>query len=691
MHKILIPIFVLILLPIRGWAEESIVHAVDGRSDIILVRDGWKLGLQKENGSVIVPCEYEEILPIEGSSSHFVISLGGKYGVIDEYGTVLLPVRYSYIIPKLFGNKMLIQQGGGKISDAVAELSIPDNDPYFLHIGSGEKETQARYMEINAVDWAPYIRRFATNGQWGLADIRPNVSMIFPSYSMVSACPDNKRYILMGYSFGGVSAFNIYDTQEETFMLSMEKKVQYSSIYLLKGGYFLVNGYLRKFDDPETNIGITVFSYVSDLNGNYFLGKIGKTVALVEKSSGKAVPEDKGITHYVINDKTGDFFLKEGGSWVLYADGKRWSALKGNIDFMGAYPLVINGDEATILIDEEPGYKTAKNLFAIGKDGKSIFYLNAESDLATIEYPSRTEKIIEPKCSGFQLYYANQDYLIIKKDNGSGERAGLLDLSTGKIIVPVKHHDIRTLYGDYYISSGDSTYLRRISDTTFAMPIVSLSYNDYTHKPFCWISNSSEADAFALYSMEKDSLLTDFRYTGIDLAKYPGRMMMLGDDYIPFIQNGKKGIMDTGGREIFPAAYDQLLFTFTEGFCIVAEDTKFGCINPYTGVVLPCIYEDVGRYVYGKCIVKKDGLWGIADEKGEIIMPYKYKSIEDYFEDLDWLRKDHFTNGLAYGVLDDAANPATVEWFDNNGNVICTGTATVPLVKSVIPEGLWDY
>jgi len=104
--------------------------------------------------------------------------------------------------------------------------------------------------------------------------------------------------------------------------------------------------------------------------------------------------------------------------------------------------------------------------------------------------------------------------------------------------------------------------------------------------------------------------------------------------------NHKSGFVDTNGRLVIPAIYDEV-GSFSNGFAPVYKDGKWGIINTRGDIVIPIEHDyienawgDREAVVNGVAIVRRPGSnWGdnhsigLIDMNGNVVLPYEFASI----------------------------------------------------------------
>jgi WG containing repeat len=168
-----------------------------------------------------------------------------------------------------------------------------------------------------------------------------------------------------------------------------------------------------------------------------------------------------------------------------------------------------------------------------------------------------------------------------------------------------------------------------------------------------------------------------------------------------YVDGGKWGYLDTLGKWIHPAEYEQAL-PFSNGFAVVKKGGKWGVIDEqftfvvqpeydfveelYTGdgkvllsvghlrsrygfidslgnVVVKPQFQEAGTYFEGLARVRIDGRWGYADMDGNMVIEPRYREASDFHEGRARVR-----NQRNWGYIDQQGNAITPERFLRAGD-----------------------
>ncbi len=146
-------------------------------------------------------------------------------------------------------------------------------------------------------------------------------------------------------------------------------------------------------------------------------------------------------------------------------------------------------------------------------------------------------------------------------------------------------------------------------------------------------------------------------------------------------KDGKWGIVDSYGKLIVPCEYDPIDAFTSNGLIRVSKDWKYGFVDQTGKLVIDCQYENAKPYKNSLAAVRKDGKWGFIDKKGELVINYQFNDTNGFT-----------ANGLAcvsmgkkWGVINRQGKLVAdciydlVFDFDKRG------------LTMVVKDGLWGY
>ena len=123
----------------------------------------------------------------------------------------------------------------------------------------------------------------------------------------------------------------------------------------------------------------------------------------------------------------------------------------------------------------------------------------------------------------------------------------------------------------------------------------------------------------------------------------------------PVALNGRWGYIDTTGREVIPCTLEySVAHAFFDGLAEVEKNGKYGLIDRSGREIAPCKYDYIGDFCEGLARVRlEDGAWGYIDTKGKEVIPCssKYDDVRDFKLGLAKVYNSVGTR-LIWGVID---------------------------------------
>lgn len=125
--------------------------------------------------------------------------------------------------------------------------------------------------------------------------------------------------------------------------------------------------------------------------------------------------------------------------------------------------------------------------------------------------------------------------------------------------------------------------------------------------------------------------------------------------YFQYQQGGKWGLIDSTGKAIVPARYDQVLVESATWIRVWADGNS-GLVNFNGEEVAPPIYREVRRMTEGFALVSQGLAWGAINRKGELIVPILYDEVGSvgdtllYFRERNMLKWADLTGKVVKGI-----------------------------------------
>ncbi|MBU1718411.1 MAG: WG repeat-containing protein, partial [Bacteroidetes bacterium] len=135
------------------------------------------------------------------------------------------------------------------------------------------------------------------------------------------------------------------------------------------------------------------------------------------------------------------------------------------------------------------------------------------------------------------------------------------------------------------------------------------------------------------------------------------------EGFCAVMMDAKWGFIDKTGVEVIPLQYDAVM-DFNGGLAAVMQNGKWGFINPTNNVIVPFQFEEVRPFSKsGLAAVMKNGKWGFINRYNSMIIKSEYDEVSDFSFGLVRARK-----GKKWGFLSttgEVAIPFEYDWVGN--------------------------
>jgi hypothetical protein len=289
--------------------------------------------------------------------------------------------------------------------------------------------------------------------------------------------------------------------------------------------------------------------------------------------------------------------------------------------------------------------------------------------------------------SGFaQLTDLMRDYLSIQLFYGmpkpSDNRVGYMN-TKGKVIIPPQFLNGQDFHGDYanIIKGGAFGYVTKKGKVTLFPGYAKVYwFNDDLGIAVKGLDPKNKEEAYQIINRQGEIITAavyihpgipnegyapvriNGRSNYIDKngkLLYSGGITPMGDPiylsttkYLDTVSRNpliiKKGLMDTAGKIIIKAQYDDLSGYFSSGLMMVANNGKQGFIDEDGVERIPLTYDRVEwDFADGLIPVMKDRKWGIINKDNNVVIPFIYDQIRNFSGGLAWAAQ-----GLKIGYID---------------------------------------
>ena len=146
-------------------------------------------------------------------------------------------------------------------------------------------------------------------------------------------------------------------------------------------------------------------------------------------------------------------------------------------------------------------------------------------------------------------------------------------------------------------------------------------------------------------------ILIDFKYD--NLESIPCEL-----EYLLYTHNGKKGVMDYAGKDLFNEVYEDVRYDIhyeqERDIFKVKKNGKWGVINFDNKILVPFEYDSIkflghwNRLKVKLWVVEKNAVFGVVDENNTIFVPFEYKGISHLSGNNLWVEGE---NKVRYKVV----------------------------------------
>lgn len=113
----------------------------------------------------------------------------------------------------------------------------------------------------------------------------------------------------------------------------------------------------------------------------------------------------------------------------------------------------------------------------------------------------------------------------------------------------------------------------------------------------------------------------DFRRDALNWGKFEG-------NYAKYMLKEKFGIIDTSGKRVFPAIFENIGDYNDSNYIAVKKNGKWGYTNQELSLVIPYQYNFAESFVDTLAKVKLENYWGLIDKEGEQLLENEFDDIQ---------------------------------------------------------------
>lgn len=337
--------------------------------------------------------------------------------------------------------------------------------------------------------------------------------------------------------------------------------------------------------------------------------------------------------------------------------------------------LFIYPERKASFFDKDPNGFTFNSMGLSIENGWLYVYLGVKEDnSAEMQRCAEEEKSTQPATYNWILMPALPYVKLFESEGTVSVRMGYYNWgfidSTGKMQIPAEYHgntwftkglacvimdekaalinhqnEMVVPYGKYNMIVLDENYPRMVlqeGDKQYLADndgnILSAAYEEV---------NISGNGFYSFYLNDKKGIM-DINGKVVFPPKYE-EIERYEEGFYPFQQGGKWGFMDKNFNvKIAPKYGGPVAYAFFKGLSHYSVNNKVGFMDTTGKIVLPAIYDEAGMFNdEGHCMVSLKGKFGVIDRTGKFIIPAQYENIQRDQLDDNWIVKK---DGL-YGIL----------------------------------------
>ncbi|HEY0297604.1 MAG TPA: WG repeat-containing protein, partial [Arachidicoccus sp.] len=301
-------------------------------------------------------------------------------------------------------------------------------------------------------------------------------------------------------------------------------------------------------------------------------------------------------------------------------------------------------------------------------------------------YNPENKTLVSPQFDDIEEYKFDVAYphaIVIKKEN----REGVLDIASGKIIMPMLYHSIENnhLPDGLMIVYDDEKY--GLYDYHKKQLMVPLKYTyigvTENHRLF----KISKGTSYGLMDFEGKVLIPEkyFEIHSLDTSLYA---LTSEDSTYRQTYNFYNG----STHQTYGAPFDTVQAVYSDTLAVVTDKGKFKLWNPLNGKIITGDYakdgfpDNIDYFFYGKAVFFKNGKAGLMDEAGNILIQPAYSGMTNFYHGyalvLKSEKKNERDNGVATGDSAQIVQHAVSNISQNThyGIVDSTGKLIIPVV-----------
>lgn len=186
----------------------------------------------------------------------------------------------------------------------------------------------------------------------------------------------------------------------------------------------------------------------------------------------------------------------------------------------------------------------------------------------------------------------------------------------------------------FYENCPSNSHLMEAAKEIYRLAILNHSLEEYVHfvktyqsSPFV---NEAWRNVYKIYL--KDYSVEKYAAFQQEFPDYPFMQELAVDidlfqmKLYPVISEGKYGFINTQGKLMIPAMYNEV-GPFQEGLAVVSKDDKFGIIDKKNQMIIDFQFDEILEFVNNRAIVRKGEKYGLIDRLGKLVFPLEFDDI----------------------------------------------------------------
>lgn len=679
--------------------------------DLKLQYDGKYYGVVNKSNTIVVPFIYDEILRTF-SSGLINVCKNDKWGCLDLNGNVVIPLEYDWIVPfdkktsgissaKRNGKWGLINKNGTIVEPFVHNEEILFSNNFASLTRNGEnliisRDGQIFYGKIKNEKSVGHEGIIIVNKQGKYGLMNHVGEMVIPfEYDEIVKDNTKRCFVVTQNKKNGLVSFEgmllipleydgIGDGSRSTFaakldgywgVISEDNHVvlpfEYDEIKFLAGKGFLCIKQ-HPYKEMLLELGNSQKKEIKGIkapnifyDSNFKILKCSKSFYIIQKKEGLCGLMDKQQNMISACEYNNLYILSSKKEILAAQKREKW----GIIDNKGK---II----APFVYDKIGQYYSDLHIIEVYQNK----LLGLIRDNGTTIQPCSYDIIIDivgERASFILLYIKDySDWIILKKKG----YYGILKSDTFEEVMPFEYNFIRPINpkgiiiiqrnGKWGLANKDFQIIIPTEYDTIE-ECADNKYHLLKKEKGSWIYINNKGD---ISDLSKYSEINDFS-DGLALVKCKNRFGYVNDNWneiipcvydeadpfecgVAIVRIGNKfGVIGKGGETIIPFEYDLLgLFSILGPPEILAvKEKKCGVLSVKNKVIVPFEYDEV-LPMFGMITVTKQGKKGVFNHKGQLIVPVEYDDIQHPSKEdtsINVCRKER------WGVL------------NKNGQVIC--------------------